>query len=71
MSNAERVGEGRNRTVYVATWYDLEDKGWPRVAGIYSTEKLAEKRLEEVGSGAIQRLRLDEPVRFTWEEDRR
>jgi hypothetical protein len=53
--------------IHVALHFDADQKGWPRVAGVYSTYEAAEKRVEELGSGATQSLRLNEPVRFTSE----
>jgi hypothetical protein len=58
----------KRQYVYVAIHFDTEDKGWPRVSGVYSSRKLADARCEELQNGAVQRLKLDKPVRFTFEE---
>jgi hypothetical protein len=52
--------------LHIAVWFDIEDRIF-RVAGVYFFRRSAEKRLEQVGNGAIQTVTLGKAIRFTHE----
>ena len=56
--------------VYLAHWYDVKDRMY-RIAGIYRTERAANKRLKQLDCGTTQTLTLGQPVRFTHEKPKR
>lgn len=53
--------------LYIALWFDVEDKIF-RVAGVYSQERWAWKRIDKLG-GSVQEVSLNKPVVFTHEAD--
>ena len=56
--------------VYLAHWYDVKDRMY-LIAGIYRTERAANKRLKQLDCGTTQTLTLGQPVRFTHEKPKR
>jgi hypothetical protein len=58
------------KRVYVAHWFDPEDKIL-RVAGVYLTQKAADRRIDALGGGCVQCLPLSRAVKFTNEAPRK
>jgi hypothetical protein len=52
--------------IWIAYWFDREDRIM-RVAGVYTKEAAAWRRVKKLSSGTVQKLRLNRAVIFTHE----